>query len=210
MFVFIGGMLVFFMLSAAPSVGDARTPMVLGIAMTVLNLVLNVILIRGFGPIPSFGTAGSAMGTAMASGLVAVLCALETVERRLGRVFSTWAWLWSRLANHPVAVSVRTADWHSGHCDERWRCLMLAFIGSRKRRSSGGVRRLVQSLFSLITWTSVGLMSAAAAVAGQNLGAGRPIVLMPPCTLPRPSVSRARLWSAVSFCFSDHSLAFSA
>ena len=46
--------------------------MVLGIAMTVLNLVLNVILIRGFGPIPSFGTAGSAMGTAMASGLMAV------------------------------------------------------------------------------------------------------------------------------------------
>jgi Na+-driven multidrug efflux pump len=29
-------------------------------------------------------------------------------------------------------------------------------------------------LFSLITWTSVGLMGAAAAVAGQNLGADRP------------------------------------
>jgi Na+-driven multidrug efflux pump len=29
-------------------------------------------------------------------------------------------------------------------------------------------------LFSLITWTSVGLMGAAAAVAGQNLGAGFP------------------------------------
>ena len=29
-------------------------------------------------------------------------------------------------------------------------------------------------LFSLITWTSIGLMGAAAAVAGQNLGAGKP------------------------------------
>jgi Na+-driven multidrug efflux pump len=29
-------------------------------------------------------------------------------------------------------------------------------------------------LFSFITWTSVGLMGAAAAVAGQNLGAGNP------------------------------------
>ena len=42
--------------------------MMLGIAMTVLNLVFNVILIRGLGPIPAFGTKGSAMGTAIAPG----------------------------------------------------------------------------------------------------------------------------------------------
>src|SRR4029077_15207573 len=29
-------------------------------------------------------------------------------------------------------------------------------------------------LFTFITWTSVGLMGAASAIAGQNLGAGRP------------------------------------
>src|ERR671921_35381 len=54
MFVFSTGMLVFYMLSGAlRSAGDARTPMLLGIAMTVLNIVLNVILIRGLGPIPA-------------------------------------------------------------------------------------------------------------------------------------------------------------
>src|SRR5262249_51869071 len=73
MFVVSGGMMVCFMLSGAlRSAGDARTPMVLGIVMTVANLVLNVVLIRGLGPIPAFGTAGSAMGTAIASGGVAV------------------------------------------------------------------------------------------------------------------------------------------
>src|SRR5512145_2656943 len=73
MFVFSIGMMIFFMLSGAlRSAGDARTPMLLGITMTVLNLVLNVVLIRGLGPIPAFGTAGSAMGTCIASGLVAV------------------------------------------------------------------------------------------------------------------------------------------
>ena len=73
LFMFSSGMLVFFMLGGAlRSAGDARTPMVLGLALTVLNLALNVVLIRGLGPIPAFGTAGSAMGTTMAGGLVAL------------------------------------------------------------------------------------------------------------------------------------------
>ena len=42
MFVFSIGMLLFFMLSAAlRAAGDARTPLRLGITMTVLNVVLN-------------------------------------------------------------------------------------------------------------------------------------------------------------------------
>src|SRR6185436_10556406 len=70
MFVFSIGMMIFFMLSTAlRSAGDARTPMMLGISMTVLNLVLNILLIRGLGPIPAFGTKGAAMGTCIASGL---------------------------------------------------------------------------------------------------------------------------------------------
>ena len=73
MFVFSLGMMMFFMLSGAlRSAGDARTPMLLGITMTVLNLSSNIVLIRGLGPIPAFGTEGAAMGTCIASGLVAV------------------------------------------------------------------------------------------------------------------------------------------
>ena len=65
--------MVFFMLGGAlRSAGDARTPMMLGIALTALNILFNVVLISGLGPIPAFGTAGAAMGTCLASGLVAV------------------------------------------------------------------------------------------------------------------------------------------
>ena len=72
-FVFSIGMLVFFMMSGAlRSAGDARTPLRLGFMMTIVNILLNVILIRGFGPIPAFGTVGAAMGTAMASGATAI------------------------------------------------------------------------------------------------------------------------------------------
>ncbi|MEP6992552.1 MAG: MATE family efflux transporter, partial [bacterium] len=73
MFLFSSGMMVFFMLSGAlRSAGDARTPMVLGITMTSLNIAFNVVLIRGFGPIPAYGTKGAAMGTCLSAGLVAV------------------------------------------------------------------------------------------------------------------------------------------
>jgi len=74
MFVFSIGMLIFFMMGGAlRSAGDAQTPLRLGVMMTVLNVLLNVILISGLGPIPAFGTAGAAMGTAIASGLTAVV-----------------------------------------------------------------------------------------------------------------------------------------
>ena len=61
MFLFSIGMMVFFMLGGAlRAAGDARTPMILGIALTVLNLVLNIVFIRGLGPVPALGTKGAA------------------------------------------------------------------------------------------------------------------------------------------------------
>jgi len=54
--------------------------------------------------------------------------------------------------------------------------VMLGFIGSLAQSAAAQAAFAVSytQLFSLITWTSVGLMGAAAAVAGQNLGAGQP------------------------------------
>jgi Na+-driven multidrug efflux pump len=54
--------------------------------------------------------------------------------------------------------------------------LLLAFIGSLAQSAAAQAAFAVSytQLFSLITWTSIGLMGAAAAVAGQNLGAGQP------------------------------------
>lgn len=73
MLVFSGGMLIFYMLGGAlRSAGDARTPMVMGIVMTVLNIVFNIVLFQGLGPFPAYGTAGAAMGTVLASGILAV------------------------------------------------------------------------------------------------------------------------------------------
>ncbi|MET0215065.1 MAG: MATE family efflux transporter [Vicinamibacterales bacterium] len=177
MFMFIGGMMMFFMLGAAlRSAGDARTPMMLGIAMTVLNLALNVILIRGLGPIPSFGTKGSAMGTAIASGLVAIYSLWRlwgggwVVRFPHGHGFGPDWRIIRSLFRFGLPTGIQGIAMNVGGV------LMLAFIGSLPQSAAAQAAFAISytQLFSLITWTSVGLMGAAAAVAGQNLGAGRP------------------------------------
>jgi len=54
--------------------------------------------------------------------------------------------------------------------------LLLRFIGSLAQSAQAQAAYAIgyTELFSFITWTSVGLLGAAATVAGQNLGAGRP------------------------------------
>jgi Na+-driven multidrug efflux pump len=54
--------------------------------------------------------------------------------------------------------------------------MLLRFIGSLPESAEAQAAYAVgyAELFSLITWTSVGLMGVAASVAGQNLGAGHP------------------------------------
>ena len=83
-FSFSIGMLLFFMLtSALRAAGDARTPLRLGVTMTILNVILNVILIRGLGPIPALGTAGSAIGTVIASSTVSAYALYQLFNGKL-------------------------------------------------------------------------------------------------------------------------------
>ncbi|MGI9139541.1 MAG: MATE family efflux transporter [Gemmatimonadaceae bacterium] len=177
MFLFSSGMLLFFMLSGAlRSAGDARTPMILGITLTALNIAFNVVLIRGLGPIPAFGTAGAAMGTVLASTLV-VGYALVQLKRggwvisfpKRGGYGPDWGII-RALFRFGLPTGIQGIAMNVGGL------FMLAYIGSLAQSAAAQAAFAVSysQLFSLITWTSVGLMGAAAAVAGQNLGAGHP------------------------------------
>jgi len=177
MMVFSSGMLIFYMLGGAlRSAGDARTPMIMGIVLTVLNIAFNVVLVPGLGPIPAYGTAGAATGTVLACGLLAV--------------YSLWklwngGWVVSFPRKHGFGP-----DWSiirslfrfglptglQGIAMNIGGLLMLAFVGTLAQSAAAQAAFAISysQLFSLVTWTSVGLLGAAAAVAGQNLGAGNP------------------------------------
>jgi putative MATE family efflux protein len=169
--------LMFFMLGGAlRAAGDARTGLYLGLAMTVLNICLNVLLIRGAGPIPAFGTKGAAMGTVIASITVSATAIWLILAGKLVIHFprgGSWKPDWTIIRSlfkfglpaglQGVAMNIAGV-------------LLLRFIGSLEYSAEAQAAYAVgyAELFSLITWTSVGLMGAAAAVAGQNLGAGKP------------------------------------
>jgi putative MATE family efflux protein len=171
------GLMVFFMLGGAfRAAGDAQTPLRLGLAVTVLNAGLNIVLIRGLGPIPPLGTMGAAIGTTTANALVGA---------------AGLAWLFS---GRSVIRWTRGMNWRpdwkmirslfafglpvgfQGIAMNVAGLMLLRFIGSLGKSAEAQAAYAVGygELFSLVTWTSVGLMGATSAVVGQNLGANRP------------------------------------
>jgi putative MATE family efflux protein len=171
MFVGVFGMMMFFMLSGAfRAAGDAKTPLRLGAAMTVLTIVFNVLLI------PRLGTIGAAYGTIASSTLVSAygvrrLFAPHSVIRfRKGMDLSPDASIIRSLFRFGLPTGVQGIAMNIGGV------LMLRFIGSLQHSAAAQAAYAVcyTELFSLITWTSVGLLGASATIAGQNLGAHRP------------------------------------
>ncbi len=177
MFTFGIGLLMFFMLGGAlRAAGDAKTPLRLGIMMTVLNMVFNVILIRGLGPIPAFGTLGAAMGTVLASMTAAVIGMYLLFRGRCVIQFSRSMSLKPDFGIIRALFGFGLPTGFQGIAMNLAGLMLLRFIGSLEHSAEAQAAYTVgyTQLFSLITWTSVGLMGATAAVAGQNLGAGKP------------------------------------
>ena len=171
--IFLGiiGMMIFFMLSGAfRAAGDSRTPLRLGVMMTALTIAFNLVFI------PTFGTLGAAIGTILSSTIVSA--------------YGVWR------MTRPESVIHFEPGMHKGPDFTIIRALfrfglptgvqgiamnvagvfLLRFIGSLEESAAAQAAYAVgyTELFSFVTWTSVGLMGAAATIAGQNLGAGRP------------------------------------
>ena len=171
MFVGIFGLMTFFLVSGAfRAAGDAQTPLRLGVAMTVLTIVLNVILI------PPLGTLGAALGTVGSSTIVAAYAVWRLFTP--GSVVQFHKSM-SLVPDPNIIRSLFRFGLPTGIQGIAMNVagvLLLRFIGSLEYSAAAQAAYAVgyMELFSLITWTSMGLMSASATVAGQNLGAGNP------------------------------------
>jgi MATE family, multidrug efflux pump len=171
MFLGIFGLMMFFMLSGAfRAAGDPRTPLRLGVTMTVLTVCFNVMLI------PALGTVGAAYGTIASSTIVAVFglwrmfSANSVIHFHRGMSLAPDFAIIRSLFRFGLPTGVQGIAMNIGGV------MLLGFIGSLEHSAAAQAAYSIgyTELFSLVTWTSVGLMGAAATISGQNLGAGNP------------------------------------
>jgi putative MATE family efflux protein len=171
MFLGIIGMMMFFMLSGAfRAAGDSRTPLRLGVMMTALTVAFNLIFI------PIFGTLGAAFGTILSStsvvayGLWRMTRPESVIHFEPGMHKGPDITIIKALFRFGLPTGVQGIAMNVAGV------FLLRFIGSLEESAAAQAAYAVgyTELFSFVTWTSVGLMGAAATIAGQNLGAGRP------------------------------------
>ncbi len=172
--IILGGLLTMFIYNTISAVmrglGDSRTPLIFLAYATVLNMILDPILIFGIGPFPKMGVAGAALATVIAQGFSGVLglrhmakIGLLKFEKSALRLDLG---LTARMFSIGLPAGIQQIVVSMG---------MLAMTSLVNKFGSGVVAafgaggRLDQ--FAFMPAMSVGL--AVTALVGQNLGAGR-------------------------------------
>jgi len=169
--------LSFMFTGAFQASGDAKTPLVLGVLATFLNVGISAVLITGMGPFPALGAVGAALGTVLAP-LFTVSISVALILRRKMlilpppeyRLMPDWATM-KVIARIGIPTGIQGVLLNIGGT------LVMRFLGAMEAGIAAPALAAYTicyaQLFSLITWTSFGLRAAAGTLMGQNIGADK-------------------------------------
>ena len=142
-----------------------RAPMWIAAGMSAMNIVLDAVLIFGWGPVPALGIAGAAWAT-VASQVAAASAALLLVRRRLGW---TWRFDWRRargLLRVGRDMFLRTGA-----------LLLFLLIGTRAALHSGveagAAHQALRQVWMLLAFLLDAYAATAQSLIGYFIGAGR-------------------------------------
>ena len=149
---------------------DTRTPLVVAVVGNILNVVLNLLLVYGAGPLPRLDIAGSALGSVLAQLLSAATLVAVVVRgaRREGAALGPDLAGIRAAGRAGVALVVRTLT---------LRAVLLITTYAVSRAGSGGADTLATHQLALTLWTLLAFVLdaiaiAAQAITGRFLGAG--------------------------------------
>lgn len=172
---YLGGLVFMFMYNALGAIlrglGDSRTPLLFLVYATVLNIILDPLLIFGWGPFPRMGVAGAALATDVAQAISAILGLyhLYRVNRLISlrpsayRIEAALTWQMVKIGL-PAGIQqtlVSLGALAVTAVVNRFGKVVVAAVGAASRFDQ----------FAMLPAMSVGL--AVSAVVGQNLGAGK-------------------------------------
>jgi putative MATE family efflux protein len=168
----LGGFTIFFTMTLSAGLrgfGDAVTPMVsLGVA-SVLNVLLDPLLIFGIGPFPRLGVAGSAAATVIARGVATAMLLYSLL--RVGRLRLAGVRFDANIMGRVVRIgSFSALRMLSMNLSRIVLVRIVAAFGTMAVAAFGIGMRL--RLFVLMP--GIGFGDAAGVLVGQNLGASKP------------------------------------
>lgn len=160
--------------SALRGVGDSMTPLWAMILNVLLDAGLNPLLIRGIGPFPRLGIAGSALATLLA-GLITLIYLLVYIYRRdlvirlRGEELS-----WLR-PSREIVMTIFAKGIPMGLSMVVMSASMLGMIGlvNRAGVDTTAAFGAINQLWSYIQMPAFAVGAAVSAMAAQNIGAGR-------------------------------------
>ncbi|MFC4552129.1 MULTISPECIES: MATE family efflux transporter [Halorussus] len=155
---------------ALAGVGDTRTPMYVRLLTLPTNIVLNAVLIFGWGPFPSLGVAGAAWGTALANTLAAALFTAALVSGRYSVRFPLGGEQWDAdIAREIVRVGLPLAGTRLSRTLGRFPFLLVLTTLGTPVVAAYAIGRRVMLLALMPAW---GYSTASSTLVGQSIGAG--------------------------------------
>lgn len=165
-----------FALQAAVSgffIGLGKTKIIqwLGVLGNIVNIILDLILIFGLGPIPSLGVTGAAIATNIGVGIQVVILIILFLQKQYKLNFETTNWKYhSKLFWNCIKVGFPPAVFIALELFA-WACFY--WIMGRSGENHLLVVSICQSIFMLFLFFGFGIEKGAAAIAGNLIGAGQ-------------------------------------
>jgi putative MATE family efflux protein len=165
-----GGAVLFVVGSALRAAGDTRTPLVIGLVVNAVNVVLNYVLIFGALGVPALGVRGSALATAAAfttgAAIGVVLLARGGLRVQVGRRdLSPDRRILLRIARIGAPAGVEMFAMQMGF-------LVYLVFASHYGTAAVAAYFIGVRILAIAFLPGIGFATAAAALVGQNLGAG--------------------------------------
>ena len=163
-----------FLQMAQRGAGDSKTPFYFLVLAVVLDIILNPLLIRGIGPFPRLGIAGSATSTLIGQSF-SLVCLIVTLYRRRSPLMLHWDELHllkpdvaiaSTLLTRGLPMALQMFIMSSGG-------MVVIFLVNRFGAVTAAAYTAASQVWTYVQMPAMALGASISSMAAQNIGAER-------------------------------------